>query len=85
MTTKRYIAPANTLYKNKSKMPSTTEIFMDERYTVNDLSTAPTKDNFIGSDKDEPKHCFKFGCGRKLTQQESIFGNYCINHQNKTA
>ena len=83
MKLKRYIAPANTFYKNKNKVPTTSVMFLDERYTVKDLSTAPTKDNFTGTDKEEPIVCFEFGCPKHLSDQEKRFGNKCINHQTK--
>ena len=29
----------------------------------------------------EPEVCKKFGCGRTLSIRESLFGKYCIHHQ----
>lgn len=80
MSQKRYIAPPNTLYKNKGKKPQPIENYIEERYSVYDLSTPPTIDNFIGSDKNEPPVYKKFGCKRHLSQTELLFGNFCIIH-----
>ena len=30
---------------------------------------------------DEPDVCKMFGCGKHLSDQEKLFGNYCINHK----
>ncbi len=32
------------------------------------------------ADHDHTEHCRQFGCGRKLTLQEKLFGVYCVNH-----
>ena len=31
----------------------------------------------------EPVTCRQFGCGRHLTAQESLYGSYCCDHQNR--
>lgn len=31
----------------------------------------------------EPEICKQFGCGRKLSPQEMLFGNKCIHHIKK--
>lgn len=39
---------------------------------------------FNGNESDEDKQvCKKFGCGRKLSIREKLFGDYCIHHQRK--
>ena len=42
------------------------------------LTIEPTGVNFRGTDDDEPVYCSHFGCGRKLTLQEQLFGDKCI-------
>lgn len=80
MSQKRYIAPPNTLYKNRAKLKPHAKEFIEEKYTVYDLSTAPTIDNFIGTDESQPPVCKKFGCKRHLSQTELLFGNLCVIH-----
>ena len=46
-------------------------------------SVEPTKDQFEGTDIEEPQRCSQFGCGKKLSLEEQRFGNKCINHQTK--
>lgn len=46
-------------------------------------SIQPTQMNFKGSDSDEPRCCSVFGCGRKLSDEENLYGTTCIHHQQK--
>lgn len=40
----------------------------------------PTETNEKHYDYGEEKICKEFGCGRKLTLRESLFGDRCIKH-----
>lgn len=40
----------------------------------------PTETNENHYDHGEEKICKEFGCGRKLTLRESLFGDRCIKH-----
>lgn len=46
-------------------------------------SVQPTRDNFIGTDPEEPVTCAKFGCGRHLSNTEKLASRFCIHHQSK--
>jgi hypothetical protein len=48
----------------------------------------PERENnvLVHSDKEsvmevEPPYCSFFGCGKKLSLQEMLFGNRCLRHQ----
>lgn len=45
-------------------------------YEINDYSAIPQ----LGEPDPEPEICSHFGCGRKLSLREKLFGNKCVNH-----
>lgn len=69
-------AKYNKLYKGyfKNRM-RTTEIY--GMFNSDCLVVKPAHYNFDGSDE---KCCSVFGCGKKLSMSEKLFGDKCINH-----
>lgn len=43
----------------------------------------PSQFNFKGEDDEQPPICHWFGCCKRLTHTEQLFGRYCIHHQNR--
>lgn len=66
----------NRLYREYKKSSP----FM-EKYDHSDLMIEPSIFQFKGADNEEPRCCSEFGCGQRLSIQELLFGNKCINHQ----
>jgi len=80
MTIKEYMTKYNAGYKKRHR-PTTTEMFKEGRFTFIDLKVEPTVDNFKGTI--EPVVCSHFGCSVHLTEEQQLYGKYCIHHQNK--
>lgn len=38
---------------------------------------------FNGEDEEQPAICHWFGCCRKLTHTEQLYGKFCVHHQNR--
>lgn len=79
---KYYMAEYNSAYRSGKRETA----YLEDRYLVNkhansQLAIKPTQMNFTGSDRDEPRFCRVFGCGKQLSLEELRFGNKCINHQ----
>jgi len=80
---KEYMKAYNALYSKRHR-PTTTEIFMPDRFNHSDLCTLPTSINFKGSDPDEPLVCSHFGCRTHLTPEQQLYGTKCIHCQENT-
>ncbi len=70
--------------KKKKHIPRKLSTFQ-KRFTtdIKPLDIPPSQFEFNGSDIDEPKICSAFMCRRKLSFEESLYGDKCIHHQNK--
>lgn len=69
-------AKYNKFYKGFFKRGIRTKD-INEKFGANDLIIKPAEYNFDGSDE---KCCSVFGCGKKLSMSEKLFGDKCINH-----
>lgn len=41
--------------------------------------------NYFEYEPSENPTCKHFGCGKKLTPQENLYSDFCVNHQKKKA
>lgn len=60
--------------------------FLEDKYLIDKfrydpLVVPPSIENFTGTDELEPLVCSRFGCRKKLTHEESLYGSLCIHHQ----